>query len=109
MKEHLYEHFCDGEHSGFLNDVSITFVDKTDPVNSLQTETENYWKHTLKIFAPYDLNIKKMCIGFIVDFDLIYMNWYYLRSCCCSYTYCQQLLVIRDITNKMKAIVMIRV
>ena len=59
MQEHLYEHFCDGEHSGFLNDVSITFVDKTDPVNSLQTETENYWKHTLKIFAPYDLNIKK--------------------------------------------------
>ena len=36
-----YEHFCDSEHSGFLNDVSITFIDKTDPTNPLQRE--NYW------------------------------------------------------------------
>ena len=50
MQEHLYEHFCDSEHSGFLNDVSITFIDKTDPTNPLQSE--NYWKHTLKTFAP---------------------------------------------------------
>ena len=49
MQEHLYEHFCDSEHSGFLNDVSITFIDKTDPANTLQRE--NYWKHTLKTFA----------------------------------------------------------
>ena len=32
-------------------------IDKTDPTNSLQRE--NYWKHTLKIFAPYGLNIKE--------------------------------------------------
>ena len=57
MQEHLYEHFCDSEHSGFLNDVSITFIDKTDPTNPLQRE--NYWKHTLKTFAPYGLNIKE--------------------------------------------------
>ena len=31
MQEHLYEHFCDSEHSGFVSDVSITFIDKTDP------------------------------------------------------------------------------
>ena len=47
MQERLYEHFCDSEHSGFLNDVSITFIDKKDPTNPLQRE--NYWKHTLKI------------------------------------------------------------
>ena len=43
MQEHVYEHFCDND-SGFLNDVSITFIDKTDPTNPLQRE--NYWKHT---------------------------------------------------------------
>ena len=57
MQEHLYKHFCDSERSGFLNDVSITFIDKTDPTNPLQRE--NYWKHTLKTFAPYGLNIKE--------------------------------------------------
>ena len=49
--------FCDSEHSGFLNDLSITFIDKTDPTNPLQRES--YWKHTLKTFAPYGLNIKE--------------------------------------------------
>ena len=34
-QEHLYKHFCDIEHRGFLNDVSITFIDKTDPTNLL--------------------------------------------------------------------------
>ena len=57
MQEHLYEHFCDREHTGFLNDVLITFTDKTHPTNPLQRE--NYWKHTLKTFSPYGLNIKE--------------------------------------------------
>ena len=57
MQEHLCEYFCDSEHSGFLNDVSVTFIDKTDPTSPLQRE--NYWKHTLKTFAPYGLNIKE--------------------------------------------------
>ena len=54
---HLYEHFCDSEHSGFLNDVSITFIDKTDLANPLQRE--KYWKHILKTFASCGLNIKE--------------------------------------------------
>ena len=28
MQDHLYENFCDSEHSGFLNNVSITFMTK---------------------------------------------------------------------------------
>ena len=56
-QEHLYELFCDSEHSGFLNDVSVTFIDKTDSTNPLQRE--NFWMHTLKTLAPYDLNIKE--------------------------------------------------
>ena len=57
MQEHLYENFYDSEHSGFLNDVSITFIDKTDPTNPLQRE--HYWKHTLETFTPYSINIKE--------------------------------------------------
>ena len=38
MQEHLYKNFCDSEHSGFLNDVSITFIDKADLTNPLQRE-----------------------------------------------------------------------
>ena len=56
MQEHLYQHFCDSELSGFRNDLSIRFIDKTDPTNPLQRE--NYLKHTLKAFAPYGVNIK---------------------------------------------------
>ena len=47
----------DSEHNNFLNDVSITFIDKTNLTNPLQRE--NYWNHTLKKFAPYGLNIKE--------------------------------------------------
>ena len=57
MQERLCEHFNDSEHSSFLNDVSITVIDKTEPTNPLQNE--NYWKLTLKTFAPYGLNIKE--------------------------------------------------
>ena len=57
IQKYMYDHFCDSEHSGFLNDVSITFISKTDPSNPIQRE--NYWKHTLKTFAPYNLDIKE--------------------------------------------------
>ena len=53
MQEYLYENFCDSDYSGFLNDVSITFINKKYPTNRRQRE--NYWKHTLKTFAPYGL------------------------------------------------------
>ena len=39
----------------FLSDVSVTFIEKTDPSNPLKKE--NYWKNTLKTFAPNGLNI----------------------------------------------------
>ena len=57
MQKHLYEHFCDSEPSGFRNDISIKYIDKTDPNNPPQRE--NSWKDTLKTFAPYGLNIKE--------------------------------------------------
>ena len=35
MQEHIYEYFSDSKHSGFLNDVLITFIGKTDPTSTL--------------------------------------------------------------------------
>ena len=37
----------------------------------------------------------------------IYMNWYCLRSCCCSYAYCLPLLVTCFIVGFMETIVVI--
>ena len=31
MQKHLFRHFSSPGHNGYLNDVSITFIDKTDP------------------------------------------------------------------------------
>ena len=41
--------------SGFLENVSITFIDKTDPSNS--KKRENYWTQTLKTMVPWGLNV----------------------------------------------------
>ena len=40
-ERHLYEHFTLPGHAGFLHDVSITLIDKTDP--SCPTKSEDYW------------------------------------------------------------------
>ena len=31
MQQHLFEYFSREDHSSFLDDVSIIFIDKTDP------------------------------------------------------------------------------
>ena len=56
MQEHLFSHFSMAGHNGFLNDVSITFIDKTDPTDPLRRE--DYWRQTLKTMVPYGLNIE---------------------------------------------------
>ena len=38
--------FSMAAHDGFLNDVFITFIDKTDPSDPLRRE--HYWRQTLK-------------------------------------------------------------
>ena len=38
MQQHLYEHFCSGNHNCFKSDVSVTFIDKTDPSDPLKRE-----------------------------------------------------------------------
>ena len=56
MQEHLCRYFSSPGHRGFLNDVSVTLIDKTD--GSDPKKREEYWMKTLKTMAPYGLNIE---------------------------------------------------
>ena len=42
-------------HKGFLNEASVTFIDKTDGKDP--KKRERYWMRTLKTMEPYGLNI----------------------------------------------------
>ena len=56
LQRHLYELFNLPGYSGFLNDVSVTRIDKTDPKDP--TKQENYWIQTLKTKTPLGLNVE---------------------------------------------------
>ena len=51
-----FTHFSSPCLNGFLNGVSITFTNKTDPSDPLIQE--NYWRGTLRTMAPFGLNIE---------------------------------------------------
>ena len=55
MQEHILEHCNSESHTVFLENVSVTFIDKTDSRNP--EKRENYWIHTLKTMVPWGLNI----------------------------------------------------
>ena len=50
MQQPLFEYFSEEGHHNFLEDVSITLIDKIDPSNPLQRE--NYWRSSLKTMTP---------------------------------------------------------
>ena len=54
MQPKLFEHFHSEEHNGFLQDCSITLIDKTD--GSDPTRREECWRVVLKTVNPYRLN-----------------------------------------------------
>ena len=56
MQRHLHEHFHLPGHSGFLNDVSITLINKTDHKDP--TKREDYWIHYLQSKAPLGINVE---------------------------------------------------
>ena len=56
VKQHLFNYSCTSGYAGFLDDVSTTFIYKTDPPDLLKRE--DYWRRTLKTMAPFRLNIK---------------------------------------------------
>ena len=73
MQEHLFRHFSSPGHNGFLNDVSVTFIDKTDPSDPL--DCENYWWETLMTMASYGLNIEDSV--WFLPFDNIEVGIFY--------------------------------
>ena len=50
----FFAHFQGLDHNGFLEDIEITFIDKTDPSNP--TRHEEFWIDTLKTRYPLGLN-----------------------------------------------------
>ena len=54
IQEHLYRHFSIPGHTGFLNDVSITLIDKTN--KSEPKSREDYCIKILKTMTPHRLN-----------------------------------------------------
>ena len=66
-QEHLSSHFSLADHDRFFNDVSITFIDKTDPTDPLRRE--DYWRQTLKQWFRSGLILKTVSNGcFCVSF-----------------------------------------
>ena len=55
MQEHIFDHFNREGHTRFLENVSVTSIDKTDTQNP--EKRGNYWIHTLKTVVPWGLNI----------------------------------------------------
>ena len=56
MQQHLFKHFANESHCSFLEDVTITFIDKTDPKDP--NRREHYWRHKLNTMAPIGLNVE---------------------------------------------------
>ena len=57
MQQHLFNHFCNSGPAGFIEDISVTIIDKTDQSDPLKRE--DYWRRTLKTTAPFGLIIKE--------------------------------------------------
>ena len=53
FQEHLFRHFHSGEHTGFLKNIKITLIDKTDGQNP--KKRKDYSRRTLKTYAPFGL------------------------------------------------------
>ena len=56
LQEHLFEHFNSQRHNRFLDDVSVTLIDKSDAKNPIKRE--HYCRHTLKMLAPHGLDVE---------------------------------------------------
>ena len=53
MKPLVFEHFSSNHRNVFLEDCSITLIDKTNGSDS--TRREEYWRRVLKTVTPYGL------------------------------------------------------
>ena len=55
MQKHLYEHCNLPGPTNFLEDVTVTLTDKTDPRNPTERD---YWIYTLKTKVPIGLTME---------------------------------------------------
>ena len=55
VEQHLLEHFASACRCSFLEDVTITFIDKNNPKD--QNQRKHYWRHTFIPMAPLGLDI----------------------------------------------------
>ena len=74
MQKHVFRHFSSPGHNGFLNDVSITFIGKTDPSDPLKRE--DYWRRTLRTMAPFGLNTEDSVLLIIINIYLVFRSHY---------------------------------
>ena len=54
MQADLFEHFAYHGYNGFLEDCTITLIDKIDGADPIKRE--EYWRRVLKTVSPYGLN-----------------------------------------------------
>ena len=54
MQADLFQYFASHGHYGFLEDCTITLIDKTDCADP--TRREEYWRRILKTVSLYGLN-----------------------------------------------------
>ena len=54
MEADLFEYFASNGHNGFLEDRTITLIDKTDGADP--TRRAECWSRVLKTDSPYGLN-----------------------------------------------------
>ena len=55
-KNILFKHFNSMRRNGFLNNISITFIDKTDGKNP--KKREDYWRRTLETYSHFGPNVE---------------------------------------------------
>ena len=69
FQEHLFRHFHSGEHTGFLENVKIMLIDKTDGQNP--KKREDHRRKTFKTYAPFRPN--GQCLSMFYNFWTLYI------------------------------------
>ena len=77
MQQNLFEYFASEVHCSFLEDATITFIDKTNPEDP--NRPEHYWRHTLKTKAPLGLNVEDHYVDSAIF--QIFMLYTFLTAC----------------------------
>ena len=57
MKKYLHDHFLSEDHDGLLNNVEISLIDKTYPLDP--ERREEFWRTKLRTLTPLGLNIEE--------------------------------------------------